>query len=299
MATLQSQSQELAALVEGASPGVVRVEGRRHGGASGVVWNADGIIVTTAHALDHQDQVSVVVGEEDRRDATVLGFDHGTDLAALRVTGAGWTPLRTAGLDAAKVGQLVVSLARPGKTVRARLGILGTLGGSWQTPHGSRVERYVEADHGPARGFSGGPLLNVDGAALGINTAGLLRGSMVTLPVATVEAVVSQLVSHGRVRTAYLGVAMQPVPLRNPPAAAAGHDLGMLITQVEPQSPAERAGILQGDVLVSLGAQGDGVQSLEELKGMLGADMVGKTVTARLIRAGAVKDLPVTLAARP
>ncbi len=300
MGTLSTQSEELANLVETAAPAVVRVEARRGGGASGVVWDPNGLVVTAAHVVERQEGLAVVVGEEDRREATVLGFDHATDLAVLRIRPDGVSPARLGNLDGLKVGHLVVGLARPGKTVRARLGMVGTLGGAWRTPAGTRVERYLEADSGIARGFSGGPLISTDGAVLGINTAGLLRGTMVTLPVATVSHVVAELAAHGKVRTAYLGVAMQPVPLRNPPDALKGHDLGMLITHVEAQSPAERAGILLGDVLVSLGSDdGDGVQSLEELKGVLSSDMVGKTVTARLMRAGAVMDVPVVLAARP
>ncbi|MBI5497611.1 MAG: trypsin-like peptidase domain-containing protein [Deltaproteobacteria bacterium] len=294
--SLWEQSNGWADLVAGAASSVVRVEGRCGGGATGVAWTADGLVVTAAHAVE-QDAPEVVLPSGERRTATVVGADPGMDLAVLRAAGAPLPAANKGPLDGVRVGHLAVLVGRPGKSLRARLGMVSALGPEWRTPGGRRVEAYLETDAGPARGFSGAPLVAADGRVLGIQTGGLLRGTGVVIPVVAVDRVVAMLTAHGKVRTAFLGIAMQPVPLKRVPEPLKGHDLGLLVTGVEPDSPAERAGILVGDIVVSIGS--DGVQSLEELRALLSDDMIDRPVDVRLLRGGEVRVVPVTLAAHP
>lgn len=293
---LGAQSEALAGLVEGAAGGVVGVQARRRGGGSGVVWNSDGVVVTAAHVLERDDTVTVTRPDGTDVEAHVVGVDAGRDVAVLRAPSAGLTPLAQGTLEGAKVGHLVLSLARPGKTVRARLGILSALGGEWQPRGGGKVARYVESDAGRAPGFSGGALLDVQGRLLGMNTSGVVRMASVAIPVVTLSRIVEELLQHGRLRRAWMGVAMQPTRLQNRPEEIKEHNLGLLITHVENDSPAHKAGILVGDILVSM--DHDGVQSLDELNALFTSENIGKTLTARLLRGGELRRVSVTLAGR-
>lgn len=289
-------SNELAAAVEAAGPSVVRVAGGRRP-ASGVIWSADGIILAAERVVRRDEDVAVTLADGRELAATVAGRDPSTDIAVLRVQ-AGGLPA-PAWRDAAdvKVGQLALALGRPGRTVRARLGILSAVGPEWQFPGGSRIDRYVETDIEPAFGISGGPLLDAEGRAIGMNTAGLRRGLVLTVPAATLRRVAETLLTHGRIRRGYLGVSAQTVPV--PPALepAAQQRAGLLIFGVEPGSPAERAGLLVGDLVLAVG--GRPVYRTDELMTLLTEERIGATETVRFARAGQIREGQITIGDRP
>jgi S1-C subfamily serine protease len=293
---LRTISNELAAAVEGAGPSVVRVAGGRRA-ATGTVWSADGVILAAERAVRRDEDVTITLADGREFTATVAGRDPSTDLAVLRVQ-AGGLPA-PAWHDAAdlKVGQLTLAVGRPGRTVRARLGILSAVGPEWQFPGGSRIDRYIETDIEPARGISGGPLLDVEGRAIGVNTAGLRRGVVVTLPPATLRRVADALLTHGRVRRGYLGISAQTVRVPAALEPAAPQRAGLLLLGVEPGSPAERAGLLVGDLLLSVG--GRPVYRTDELMALLTEDRIGATDTVRFARAGQLREAQITIADRP
>ena len=294
--SLATLSEGLAGVVETAGPAVVRVSGGRRP-STGVVWSADGVVLTTEHAVRRDDDVTVTLGDGRELAATLAGRDPSTDLALLRVQASGLPVLGWRDTDGLKVGQLVLALGRPGRTVRARLGILSAVGQDWRMPGGSRIDRYVEPDIDPAFGISGGPLLDAEGRAIGLNTAGLRRGLVLTIPAATLRHVADGLAAHGRVRRGYLGIAAQTVPVPATLEQTVNQRAGLLVHAVEPGSPAERAGLLIGDLVFSIG--GRPLHRADELMALLTEDRIGATEGVRFVRAGQLQEIQVTIGDRP
>ncbi len=286
-------SGELAAAVESAAPSVVRVEGRRRMGSSGVAWSADGVIVASHHAVDAEEDVPVGLDDGRTVKARVAGRDPGTDLAVLRVEATGLAVPRWDGSGTPRVGNVVLGVSRPGRTARARLGIVSAAAAEWRTPSGGRLETYLETDIEPHPGFSGGLLLGADGSALGVTTAGLLRGAGMVVPVAALRRVVETLVAHGRVRRGYLGIGTQTIAMVPP---VSDQTVALIVLSVQPGSPAARAGLMVGDVLLRAGEErlthpGALVPSLDE-------ERVGHEVRLRILRAGEEKDVVIVVGER-
>lgn len=287
-------SDALASAVEEAGPSVARVDARRRYPASGIVWSADGVIVTASHVVRREEGIKVGVGEESV-DAELVGRDPATDIAVVRAKTSGLTPARWADPDALKVGHVTLALGRPGRTVRATMGIASAIGGEWRSPAGGRFERYLQADVAMHPGFSGGPLIGIDGAAIGMNTSALLRAATPTVPAADVKRVVEALLKHGSVSRGYLGITPQPARLSPGLAEQLGRETGLLVTFVEPDGPAERSGVLLGDVIVTF--DGAPVAQMDELFGAL-ADAAGQTAALSVVRGGALSELQVAVGER-
>jgi S1-C subfamily serine protease len=293
--TLAGLSAELAGLVEAAGPSIVRVEARRAPG-SGVVWSADGQIVTAHHAVEWDEGIAVGLPDGTSAPARLVGRDPSTDLALLQVEAQGLAVPRWADVSSAKVGHLALALTRPGRSVRASLGIVSVRGDAWRTPAGGRLDAYLQTDIARHPGLSGSLLALPGGEAAGINTTGLLRGQSLAVPVATVRRVVESLKAHGRVRRGYLGVGTYAVRLPERFARELQQPSALLVVSVEDEGPAAKAGLHLGDVLLAFDGQplqrpGDLLPLLEETK-------VGATVDARVLRAGELRTLPVTIALR-
>ena len=170
--------------------------------STGIAGLGDGIVVTAAHTL-HRDEGLRIGTAEGTHAATLVGLDPGTDVAVLRVDGALPAPKWRDGEP--RVGELVLALGRPNGGIRATLGIVSFVGGARQTAQGGRIDRWLEVDGTLPPGFSGGPLVDADGAVLGMNTSSLARGGG-TVPVATLRRVVDGILAHGQVRRGWLGV---------------------------------------------------------------------------------------------
>lgn len=297
-ATVQELSQNMASLVEQAGPQIVRVEARRRLPATGVIYRADGLIVTSNHVVERDDNITIGLsdggpGDGTSHNATLVGRDPNTDLALLRVNAS---DLPAAGWNSAsdlRVGHLVLALGRPGKTVQATLGIISALGGGWRTPAGADIEQYLQTDVAMYPGFSGGPLLTGDGKFAGLNSSALLRGISVTIPAATITRVVDTLLAHGRVPRGYLGVGIQPVRLAGDLHEGSGQETGLMIMSVEADSPAAQSGLLQGDVLVAV--DGQPVRHVDDLQARLSGNQIGKQVSVKLVRSGQFHDFTVVV----
>jgi S1-C subfamily serine protease len=276
--------QGLAAAVAAAAPAVVHVS-RGHTGGSGIVWSDDLVVTSSFHTPDRT-KVGIPTGDGnlDFRDADVIGRDPGTDIALLRVTGGGLIPGKLRDVDGMAVGNLALAVGRPGRTARASLRAIGVLGPSVDTPQGGTLDRYVESDRQVPRGFAGGPLVDVDGAVIGMNTRTLLRGCDIAVPVETLRRVVAELQAHGAIRKGYLGVGAYPT------------GQGALVASLEDGGPAATAGILVGDILVEV--DGEKVSGPDSLRSVL-ADRANKAVKVSLIRGGQRQELDVTLGATP
>jgi S1-C subfamily serine protease len=289
-------SAQLAVAAEMAGAAVVTVEARHRIGSSGVVWSAGGVVVTANHTVERDEEIAVVLPGGERLPATLAGRDAATDLAALRVEGVALASPEWSDLSALMVGHLVLSLGRPARHLRASLGVVSDLRAGWRTPAGGRVDRYLQADSGLQRGFSGSLLVDVRGRALGLNTSGLLRGRAIALPAATIARVVESLLSHGRVRRGFLGIGASPVRLPPRLEQQFGQATALMVLAVQPDSPAERAGLLLGDVVLAF--DGHATTDIGQLHARLQEEREGAAAELKLMRAGEVRQIAVTLATR-
>jgi len=191
------------------------------------------------------------------------------------------------------VGNLVLALGRPSTNVQATLSIVSVLADKWRTPTGGLIDKYLQTDVVMYPGFSGGPLVSANGDVVGINTSALARDLNVTIPTLTLRRVVDALLKEGRVKRGYLGIAAQPVRLPEPVQRKLDQPIGLLVTSVEPNSPAEKSGLVLGDTIVAVGNQP--MHHLDQLLSLLGSDRVGQALTFRVLRGGEVKEVQVTL----
>jgi S1-C subfamily serine protease len=293
---LSNLSEALAEIADRGGRGVVRVEARRRLPASGIVWSADGLVVTAHHIVRRDDNIHVGLPDGRTVSATLVGRDPSTDLALLRAEATDLTPAAWAAPDELRVGHIVLALGRPGRTVQATLGIVSALGDEWRTPAGGKLDRYLQTDVVMYPGFSGGPLVDAAGHVLGLNTSALLRGVSLTVPAPTVGRVVEALQAHGRMRRGFLGVGAQAVRLPEAIARQVGQETGLLLVSVNPGGPAEEAGLLLGDTIVSL--DDHPVRQMDDLLALLSAERVGVTTSVRFVRGGQVQERSVVIGER-
>jgi S1-C subfamily serine protease len=290
--TLSDFSTQLAGAVELAGKSLITVlEGGREG-VSGTVWR-DGVAITSEHTIRGLDEVTVLLPSGAQAKARVKGRDHGTDIAILEVPDV--PAVAIADDSQSRVGEIVLAVGRrPGEGLAAAFGMIAAVGGSWRTWQGARVDRWLKLDLNPFTGFSGGPLVNARGEALGMATSGPRR-SAVTIPASTVNRVVDQLVQRGRIAQGYLGIGMQPVAFPDATRQSLGlkEDRGLLVVAVAPASPAEKGGILLGDILVA--AEGASTTTVQSLQPFLDSEYVGKPLALDIVRGGQLVKLSVTV----
>jgi S1-C subfamily serine protease len=297
----KSLDQALAAAVASASSFTVHVRRGRSGG-TGIVW-ADNLVISASFHTPDETQIGLPDADGEingpevwYRDAKVVGRDAGTDVALLEVAGGGLAPARFRELGDLAVGNLALAIGRPGRTARASLRAIGVLGPEVKTHWGGKLDRYVESDRQIPRGFAGGPLIDSDGAVIGMNTRTLLRGSDLAVPTVTLRRVVDELRAHGGIRRGYLGVGAYPATLPPTLAQVAGRDRGALVANIEDGGPAAAGGLIVGDILVEL--DGVAVTGPDSLRAALN-DRPGKTVKVALLRGGARLELDVAIGTRP
>ena len=290
----QAFSDALADAVERVAPSVVRVETGRRRPASGIAWSSDGLVVTAAHSLEREEGLEIQLESGEVRAATLVGADLASDIALLQTVGELVTPER-APASAVRRGSLVLALSRPGRTVRSNLGVINALAEEWRAPAGGKIERYIQSAIEIEPGFSGGALVDASGLLIGLNSAGLLRATPLTLPIATIERVVKALLAHGSIQRGYLGVSSFPARLPRSAADSAGQRVGLILTALEPGGPAEQAGLLLGDVLLRLDDQK--LESIGDLQAAL-EDRAARAVPVKLLRAGALQEASVTPSVR-
>jgi S1-C subfamily serine protease len=296
MSVLSDLSQTLASTVQSAGAGIVRVEARPRLAASGIVWSADGVIVTAHHIVEQDENITIGLPDGRTTTAKLAGRDPTTDIAVLRAEQKGLAAPTWADPGTLKVGHLVLALGRPQQTVMATLGVISALGESWRTPAGGRLDRYVQTDVVMYPGFSGGPLVDAGGQFVGLNTSALMRGISLTIPTPTLQQVVQTLLTKGKVSRGYLGVGAQPVRLPGNLIQQLNQETGLMLVSVEPGGPAEKGGLVLGDVIV--GIAGQPVRHLDDLLAALGSDRVGTTVPVRIIRGGQSQQVNVVVGER-
>ena len=292
MTDAQQFSDSLAAAVEKAGRVTVTVDARGRFPASGILWNANGEILTADHVVQRDDNINVTLADGTTHTATVLGRDPASDLVLLKIDATGLTAPDLA--ENVKVGHLVFAVGRP-TDLQATLGSVVALGGPVRGRH-RRFEAYIQSDVTMYPGFSGGPLVDASGRVAGLNSSSLARGASLAIPVSVLANVVEALRRDGRVKRGFLGVSTQPVALAEAVAAQLGQQSGLMIIATEKGGPADQGGLLQGDVLV--GVDTDTVSDIEDLQAALGPETVGKATAVKIVRGGEVRTLTVTVGVR-
>ncbi len=296
MQTALSQlSDSLAGIVERVAASVVVVNARPRVTSSGVIW-APGVIVTADHTIQH-DEVEIRLPDGTEIKAAIAGRDRATDIAVLRVD-SNIAPPEFAGPAELKAGNVALSIGRGDSGVTATMGIVSTIGGAWRTWRGGLIDRFVRLDVALYAGSSGAAVADASGGVFGIATGGLSRTSAIAIPKTTVDLVVEQLLSKGRIARGYLGVGLQPVPI--PAHLKEKLKLtgdGVIVLSVEPDGPAESAGLMIGDVLLKL--EGHTLSDTDAVQTALGSRNVGDGITLELLRGGEVKTVSANIGERP
>lgn len=283
---LVSFSNDLAAAVESAGKAVVAVHARPRTPSSGVLWRP-GIVVTTDHTTEREEEITVTLHDGKTVPATVAGRDSSTDLLVLKVESGSAVVAAVGDSTSLKLGHLVLAVGR-GPT--ASLGLVSKVDGPWRSWRGGTIDQFIRLDAAIYHGFSGGALVSAAGEVLGVTSSALARGTPMAIPATTVNRVLAELLAKGHITRGYLGVGMQPVRFRD------GNG-GVIILSVEPGSPADEAGLLVGDVLVKLGSES--VADTDDVQAALDPSLVGKSVVAGIVRGGVGQDIAVTVGERP
>jgi S1-C subfamily serine protease len=304
-ALLDAYSNAVIGVTERVGPAVVRVETgpkvrslRERGGlGSGIVISPDGLVLTNSHVVGSSKEIRLQDIEGFVTDAHVLGTDPDTDLALLRADGA--RDLRHAALGNSKNlrrGQLVVAIGNPlGFESTVTAGVVSALGRSIRSVSGRTIEDVIQTDAALNPGNSGGPLVSSSSEVIGINTAIINGAQGICFAVAsnTAQFVLSEIIRHGYVRRAYIGVAGQtaPVPRRHAVVAGVDNAMGALLAQIEPDGPAGRAGLLPGDVVIKL--DGVGIHGVDDLVRALDRDRIGRTLEMEVLRMGRLRAIEI------
>jgi S1-C subfamily serine protease len=295
--SLVSLSNELASVVEQSSAPVVAVYARPRFNSSGVHWSP-GILVTAEHTIRHDEDVIVTTGTGEKFAAEVIGRDPGTDLAVLRVKDL-TIPIAPRVEDSGyRPGDLVLAIGRNRESANAGVGVIGSVGGPSQTWRGGKLDQVIRLDLSLHPAASGGAIVDVSGGLIGIATPALSSAAVFAVPHVTVERVVQALLAHGRIPQGYLGAGLQPISLPEHLTKSLGLSVsaGLMTVSVDQDAPAGKAGLLIGDVLLDL--DGEPVHRPERVRPLL-LDAIGKTVSARILRGGALVNLEITVAERP
>jgi S1-C subfamily serine protease len=305
---LDAYSHAVTSVADTVGPAVVRVEvrganGRPGGVGSGVIIAPDGLVLTNCHVVEGAKEIHIQDADGRVMEARKLGEDGDTDLALLRAGSA--RDLPTAKLGDSKMlkrGQLVVAIGNPlGFESTVTAGVVSALGRSLRARNGRLIEDVIQTDAALNPGNSGGPLVSSRGEVIGINTAVIMGAQGICFAVAsnTAQFVLSELIQHGRVRRAYIGVSAQTaaVPRRHARAAGIENASGALLTALEPKGPAALAGLMSLDIIVRAG--GVPVTGVDDLIRVLTGDRIGRAVAVDVLRRGALRTIEVQLSERP
>ena len=297
---LDAYSRAVTGAVEKVSPAVVNIDvhqsvrsGRRaepqerHGGGSGFVFTPDGLVLTNSHVVHDASRIEVTVADGRRFPARVIGDDPATDLAVIQIDGSGLTAVTLGDSQGLRVGQLVIAIGNPyGFQSTVTAGVVSALGRSLRSYSGRLIEDVVQTDASLNPGNSGGPLVASDGRVVGVNTATILpaQGLCFAIGINTAKFVASRLLRDGRIRRSYIGVSAQTVPIHR--RLVRYYDLlketGVVVLSAEPNSPAQRAGLREGDVIIAL--EGQPVAGVDDLHRLLTEVRVGAKSELMVLR---------------
>jgi S1-C subfamily serine protease len=278
-----------AAAAQGTLAAVRLAHGRQ---LSATLWQPD-VAIVSEQSLPRSDEFELVLAGGAAAKARLAGRDAGTNIAALRIEQP--AALSTFQNAEAVAGALALAYGADGAGgVRTRLGVVNTAGPEWASSAGGRIERYIVLDIALARAEEGGPVLDAAGGRIGISTFGP-RGRVLVIPSATIERVLPELLKGGRITRGWLGVGLQPVAVPDALQEEAGQPGGAMVMSIAAESPAAKAGLVAGDIVLSV--NGTPAYRLRRIAAAL-AD-IGRTAELRVIRGGKLVSVQATIAARP
>lgn len=290
---LKTLSHALAARANEAKSSVAAIRSD-HGSLSGVLWRSD-VLVTSAQSLPKRKTYDVAPATGQDQVATPAGVDVTTNIAVLKLA----TPLQARPLvgRVPDVGELISAYgADPAGGVSARLGTVIAVGDEWHSRTGGRIDKRVRLDIRLGREEEGGPIFDMTGGFVGMSTFGPYR-RVIAIPASTLERVVPVLLRDGRIARGWLGIALQPVAIPEAFRDETGQSAGLMATSVKADGPAAKAGVLAGDILVSV--DGKDTRRFRNILSGLDSDSVGRHIELRVIRSGAIQTLSLTIEARP
>jgi S1-C subfamily serine protease len=304
---LDAYSRAVTSVVERVAPSVVAISIEKNGpnrqqhsegSGSGVIIAPDGFILTNNHVVEHVSRVSVMLTDGRSLEARVIGTDAATDLAVIRVSASGLPISQLGNSDMLHVGQLAIAIGNPlGFQSTVSAGVISALGRSLRSRSGRLIENVIQTDVALNPGNSGGPLVNSRGRVIGINTAMIFmaQGISFAIPVNTAKWVVGELVTHGRVRRAYLGISAMVRQLTGLQQSRLKARLPMVvqIIGVEASGPAHRAGLREGDIIVSI--DGHRIYNIDEIHQLLSKKPPGTRVRADILRRGVSREHDIVL----
>jgi S1-C subfamily serine protease len=306
---LDAYSRAVIDVVDRLGPAVVRIDvrsrddDRRAGSGSGVIVAPDGLVLTNSHVVGGASRIALTTIDGRSLDARVVGDDPDSDLALVRVDAPVTLPAAPLGdSKRLKRGQLVIAIGNPlGFESTVTTGVVSALGRSLRGQSGRPIEDLIQTDAALNPGNSGGPLVSSRGEVVGINTAVIAGAQGICFAVAsnTASFVLGELVRHGRVRRAYIGVSAQQtaIPRRLQLAAGLSQGIGTMIMTIEQGSPASRAELMTGDIIVAV--DGEPVTGADDLIRLLTAERIGRALDVAAIRLGRLRTFRLVPEERP
>ena len=301
---LDAYSRAVVHSAERVSPSVVFIEATKlvaqgreaRGSGSGFVFTPDGFILTNSHVVHGANRLTVVMSDGRRFEAALVGDDPASDVAVIRISAGKLAAVLLGDSEKIRVGQLAIAIGNPfGFQYSVTAGVVSALGRSLRSESGRLIDNVIQTDAALNPGNSGGPLVNSSGEVIGVNTAVILpaQGLCFAVGINTAKFVAARLIKDGKIRRAYLGVGGQNVaiPRLIVRAQRLKSETGVLIISVEKQSPAERAGLAQGDVIVTL--DGVAVRSIDDLHKLLTEARIDSRCEITLLRQSQKMSLPV------
>ena len=291
ISALQTLSNNLADNVEKVGQSVVAIKGRRMS-SSGIHWQP-GIIVTAEETLKRTEDLSVTLSDGNTVSATLVGRDRTTDIAVLKLANSELPVVEISDASALKVGQIIQAVGRS-DSLNATMGVVSALGGAWRSSYGGVIDQFIRLDLNLYASLEGAALVTATGQVVGMTVSGPRR-SVISIPSTTINRVVEQLLTKGHIARGYLGLGMQPVRL--PETMKNSLNLaslgGVIAINVESDSPADKAGILIGDILVAINS--NPINDTGDIQTMLGAENVGKTLNVQIVRGGVLREVALTV----
>lgn len=304
-------SEIIVAAVEKAKNAVVKIDKytlirgneRPTGTGSGFVFSSDGLVLTNAHVIENSGRLNVSLLDGNEFSGEVIGMDKDTDIAIIKVFGSGYTPVKLGVSGDLKIGQLIIAIGNPlGYQHSVSVGVLSGIGRTMQTPGGQLIDDILQSDAAMNPGNSGGPMINTDGEAIGINTAIIpsAQGLSFSIGIDSAKEIARYLISEGKVTKAYLGLMTHEIEIntRIKNFYRLSSKKGLIITGLKRPSPASRANLHEGDIILEFDG-GTIAQSVDLTKILIGSKLISRSTNMKILRQTKIVDINIIPVERP
>jgi len=282
---------------------LIRGNERLSGSGSGFVFSSDGMILTNAHVIENSDRLNVSLLDGNEFSGEVIGTDRDTDIAIIKVFGSGYTPVKLGVSGDLKIGQLVIAIGNPlGYQHSVSVGVLSGVGRTMRTPGGQLIDDILQSDAAMNPGNSGGPMIDTNGDVIGINTAIIpsAQGLSFSIGIDSAKEITRYLISDGKVKKAYLGLMTHEIDIH--PRIKNFYRLsskkGLIITGLESSSPASRANLHEGDIIIEFDG-GTITNSVDLTKHLIGNRLILKSTNMKILRRTKIVNIDIFPVERP